>query len=198
MNNSMHSVWVLISVHSSLFLSIQDGWPPLLAASFLGHVDVVCVLIEAHADVNSQSTVWYSGQPVHRIYAYVIPLHSLTPYAQNDLTALYLSSQTGHIDVVRALIKAGAHVNQRTKVVNSNSICSYAIMHMISFIRLCIFPPSSYLLPVRPFLFFHNANLFSPSLRICSTLAFCMIMTERWRVKGFTIPLLGQWARMQG
>ena len=184
MNNSMHFVWVLISVHSSLFLSIQDGWPPLLAASFLGHVNVVCVLIEAHADVNSQSKVWHSGQPVHRIYAYVIPVHSLTPYAQNDLTALYLSSQTGHIDVVRALIKAGAHVNQRTKVVNSNSICSYAIMHMISFICLCIFSLSSYLLPVLPFLFFHKSKLSCSSLRICSTLAFytilCMIMKRSY------------------
>ena len=36
---------------------IQDGWTPLMAASFSGHVDVVLVLIEANADVNQQSKV---------------------------------------------------------------------------------------------------------------------------------------------
>ena len=38
-----------------------------MTASFSGHVDVVRVLIEAHADVHSQDKVWYTGQPVHRL-----------------------------------------------------------------------------------------------------------------------------------
>ena len=54
-------------IHCSLSLSIQNGWTPLIAASFNGHVDVVRVLIEAHADVHSQDKVWYTGQPAHRL-----------------------------------------------------------------------------------------------------------------------------------
>ena len=58
---------MVIDVHCSLSLSIQDGRTPLMDASFYGHVDVVRVLIEAHADVHSQDKVWYTGQPVHRL-----------------------------------------------------------------------------------------------------------------------------------
>ena len=54
-------------ISRSLSLSMQDRWTPLMAASFFGHVDVVCVLIEAHADVHSQNKVWYTGQPAHRL-----------------------------------------------------------------------------------------------------------------------------------
>ena len=32
-----------------------------MTASYNGHVDVVCVLIEAHADVHSQNKVWYTA-----------------------------------------------------------------------------------------------------------------------------------------
>ena len=38
-----------------------------MTASFNGHVAVVRVLIEAHADVHSQEEVWYTGQPAHRL-----------------------------------------------------------------------------------------------------------------------------------
>ena len=49
-------MYILI-VHCSLSLSIQGGHTPLMAASFMGHVDVVCVLIEANIDVNQQNKV---------------------------------------------------------------------------------------------------------------------------------------------
>ena len=45
----------------------QDGWTALHMASQEGQVDVVRVLIEAHADVRSQDKVWYTGQPAHRL-----------------------------------------------------------------------------------------------------------------------------------
>ena len=35
------------------------------------------------------------------------------------MTALHMSSQEGHNDVVHALIKAGARVNQQAKVIQS-------------------------------------------------------------------------------
>ena len=50
-------------------------------------------------------------------------IHALTPlsicmtvHTQGGWTALHMSSQEGHVDVVRALIAAKAHVNQQTKV----------------------------------------------------------------------------------
>ena len=66
-HNSVHCMWVVIDVHCSLSLSIQDGRTPLMEASFSGHVAVVRVLIEAHADVHSQDKVLYTGQPAHRL-----------------------------------------------------------------------------------------------------------------------------------
>ena len=58
---------MVIDVHCSLSLSIQDGWTPLMTASFSGHVDVVRVLIEAHADIHSQNKVEHTGQLVLRL-----------------------------------------------------------------------------------------------------------------------------------
>ena len=69
-HSSVHSMYVVIDVHCSMSLSIQDGLTPLIIASFFGHVDVVRVLIEAHADVHLQDEVWYTGQPVHRLCDY--------------------------------------------------------------------------------------------------------------------------------
>ena len=39
--------------------SLQDEWTPLMAASINGHVDVVRVLIRAHADINYKAMVIY-------------------------------------------------------------------------------------------------------------------------------------------
>ena len=45
-------------VCSSLPLSMQDGWTPLMAASFNGHLDVVQTLTkEAHADIHAEDKV---------------------------------------------------------------------------------------------------------------------------------------------
>ena len=55
---------------ASLSFSMQNGGTPLMVASLKGHVDVVCVLIEAHADVHSQDNVWFIGQLVHRPHVY--------------------------------------------------------------------------------------------------------------------------------
>ena len=51
---------IVIDVHY-LFSYAQDEWVPLMVASFNGHVDVVYVLIDAHADVHLQDKVWYLG-----------------------------------------------------------------------------------------------------------------------------------------
>ena len=41
----------------TLSLSTQNGRTPLMTASFNGHIDVVRVLIEAHADINKRQKV---------------------------------------------------------------------------------------------------------------------------------------------
>ena len=48
---------MVIDVHCSLSLSIQNGRTPLIVASFHGRVDVVRVLIEARADINKRQKV---------------------------------------------------------------------------------------------------------------------------------------------
>ena len=48
---------MVIDVHCSLSLSIQDGMTPLMTASFNGHVDVVRVLIEAHTGIDQRMKV---------------------------------------------------------------------------------------------------------------------------------------------
>lgn len=36
---------------------MQDGWTPLIMASFSGHIDVVHVLVRANADANCRTKV---------------------------------------------------------------------------------------------------------------------------------------------
>ena len=43
------NVWV--------YYLIQTGWTPLMKASFEGHVDIVRLLIEAKAQINTQEEV---------------------------------------------------------------------------------------------------------------------------------------------
>ena len=40
----------------------------------------------------------------------------LTFYPQNGVTALHIAAEDGNVDVVRLLIEAGAHVNEKSKV----------------------------------------------------------------------------------
>ena len=51
---------MVIDVHCSLSLSIQNGTTPLMEASLSGHVEVVRVLIDANSHVNKQNKVMKS------------------------------------------------------------------------------------------------------------------------------------------
>ena len=46
----------------TMLLFVQNGWTPLMIASLSGHVDVVRILIKAHADIHKQDKVRYNGK----------------------------------------------------------------------------------------------------------------------------------------
>lgn len=50
-------MWVNDNIVLFNCLSVQDGWSPLMIASFNGHIEVVRVLVKAHADLNKKSKV---------------------------------------------------------------------------------------------------------------------------------------------
>ena len=56
-------------------LSTQTGWTPLMMASFKGHDDIVRILIEAKAQVNTQEEVHVHGC-ICTIYCFKIYHHA--------------------------------------------------------------------------------------------------------------------------
>ena len=52
---------------------VQDGWTPLMTASFEGHADIVQTLIEAKAQINTQEEVY--AVPTTRTHCTHIPHH---------------------------------------------------------------------------------------------------------------------------
>ena len=56
---------MVVDVHCSLSMSIQNGITPLMAASGKDNVDMVHALIEAHADVHSQDKVGILANQSH-------------------------------------------------------------------------------------------------------------------------------------
>ena len=85
-----------------------------MTASFEGHVDIVRILIEAKAQVNTIDEVCY----------YYIPhphLHTKCKYKlcycpQTGWTALHLAAQEDKVDVVSLLTEAEAQVDIQTVV----------------------------------------------------------------------------------
>ena len=78
-----------------------------MTASCNGHVDIVRILIDAQAQVNTQSEVC----------CYIIKKNMLVHSCPQDgWTALHLAAQEGKVDVVRLLIDAEAQVNIQTEV----------------------------------------------------------------------------------
>ena len=91
-----------------------------MIASFHGHVDIIRMLIDANAQVNTQKEVCCSyHQKTHCTHNY--PTHYLhMKYLcfcpQDGCTALLLAAQEGNVDVVRLLTEAKADVNIQTEV----------------------------------------------------------------------------------
>lgn len=64
---SQPRVFTVVDINCPLSLCTQNGGTPLMAACLFGHVNVVLALVEAHANVNAQDKVWYTGWSSHRI-----------------------------------------------------------------------------------------------------------------------------------
>ena len=57
---------------------LQDGWTPLMTASFEGHTDVVQTLIEAKAQINTQAEVCCSYHQKTHIITHSVTVYSCT------------------------------------------------------------------------------------------------------------------------
>ena len=58
-----------INDHIHTFITIvhsQVGWSPLMIASFKGHVDIVRLLVEAKAQLNTQIEVYTANYSYHQ------------------------------------------------------------------------------------------------------------------------------------
>ena len=84
-----------------------------MTASFEGHFDIVRILIEAQAQVNTQKEV--CCYKITNMYICTLQLRLFYVH-QDGVAALHMAAQEGKVDVVRLLIDAGAQVNIQTKV----------------------------------------------------------------------------------
>jgi ankyrin repeat protein len=93
-----------------------SGRTPLMFAAEKGHLAVVDALIAARADVNAHI--------VPKTFRGGLPLPgwgSRSTRPTPGWTALMLAVQNGHVEVVRALLKAGAKANVQGELDRSNS-----------------------------------------------------------------------------
>lgn len=67
---------------------MQDGWTPLMTASFNGHTHIVRVLMLAQADIYSQNKVWYTDLPTLPFNPFSLPL--LLKFFSSSLLFLFL------------------------------------------------------------------------------------------------------------
>ena len=111
-----------------------------MAASFEGHTDIVQILIEAKAEINTQEEVCCSYHQkthctqhitTHTVWLYTAVLGEVTVCycPQNGTTALHMAAQEGKVDVVRILTDAQALVNIRKKVCTSTTLHTLCLMN---------------------------------------------------------------------
>ena len=104
-----------------------------MRASCNGHTDIVQILIEAKAEINTQNEVCCSyhqkthctqHMTTHTVWLYTAVLGEVTVcYSPQDgWTALHLAAQEGKVDVVRLLTEAQALVNIRKRVCTSTTL----------------------------------------------------------------------------
>ena len=121
-----------------------------MTASIHGHVDIVRMLIEAKAQINTQEEVCCSYH--QKTYctiitpSVIVPAHELCFCPQVGWTALHLAAQEGNVDVVTLLTEARAHVNIQTKVHVHTHACIRTRNVVTTSITACIIMADSTLL----------------------------------------------------
>ena len=88
------------------FPSAADGTAPMLMAAINGYFDLVAMLLDRGADPNRTSDA--GAAP---LYA-VLNMH-WAPKARHPQPLAYMQQETGYLELMRALLDAGAEVNAR-------------------------------------------------------------------------------------
>ena len=103
-------------------MAVLGSGAALWIASLNGHTDVVKLLIENHARVNSRgrngtTALWAAAQNGHTdIVELLIQNDANVNKKDRDFTApLWIASQNGHTDIVKLLIENDAEVNHASE-----------------------------------------------------------------------------------
>lgn len=118
---------------------LDDGWTPASIAAAHGHAEVIAVLGEAGVDLaaaplreNEQygAPCWLATLEGHAdVIAALAPFVDVNAvqHSQNGWTPVHAAVQKGHVDVIRALGKAGADLSRPTHD-------SYAPLHRAAYL----------------------------------------------------------------
>gem|GEM_PF-854388 len=101
-------VKMLLDAGAKVNIKKFDGTSALIVASQNGHTDIVKMLLDAGAKVNN------SLEPNSWDMLAVSPYTSFNLTIAGEGTPLILASQSGHADIVKILLDAGAKVNAKT------------------------------------------------------------------------------------
>ena len=94
-------------------LATNDGFTPLMLGAYRGLIPVVQVLISHGADVNKDLQTKDNKEFVYEPSPGFVPgVNAIKPEAfiQPGSTPLYLATLKNHLDMVKLLVKHGAHV----------------------------------------------------------------------------------------
>lgn len=96
----------------------KAGFTPLHLSAQEGHTDMSTLLIEHKADTNHKAKVGKKGARYN--FNYCLFIKNLVYYLyilQNGLTPLHLCAQEDKVNVASILVKNGAQIDAKTKVI---------------------------------------------------------------------------------
>lgn len=103
--NNLDEVKRLIKSGAPLSSQTTKGITPLICASLTGNADIVRLLIDCGADVNEKNTIGFTA------------LYLLIGWMEAEISKgcpfAHFTTDHGHAEVVRLLIKGGADVNEK-------------------------------------------------------------------------------------
>lgn len=111
---------------------------PLIAAASLGHVGCCQALIAAGANVNAHISVPANTLFVAHARLRTSYLTMYLPTHQHGRSVLCLAAQAGHHKVVQLLVAAGAELEPRQRVQQSQSRCRQHASPLHAALTLCL------------------------------------------------------------